>query len=399
MGATRCFVRGQRLAANDQLEEALQTFEQALARRPRMAGARLHYALALSAAERLDEAIAEMHQAIEIEPHNAVLPMFLGLILFDHADYEEAQTWCEKSLQLDPQQLRAQALLALIDLAEGRIARGYERLQQPQKTALTVLERLALKCGLRPPPLLYQQSSSMWQSRLLLVVETHLIQAGDSAPRLAEQLVCESPQAQALQHAGVVDRALTRGVLAVMRLYYRLRYASQPARRTLWLRYAQAEQAYFLAQPDEAAAAYTQLLPNFPDPARLEQRLYDIAYAQGDLKRAWRHWRRWVETAAPQLSALDQLQQAELQYQAGDYDGVTATLEHITSLPWRDFRVPYYEGLCRLHTGAKREAQRCFVEAARRLNDNAVGMRLDALYQLHQAQTGSSAAEQASQVP
>ena len=399
MGASRFLVQGQRLAARDQLDEALHAFEQALARRPRMAGARLHYALALSAAGRLDEAIGEMHQAMAIEPHNAVLPMFLGLILFDHADYAGAQTWCEKSLELDPQQLRAQALLALIDLAEGRIAHGYERLQQPQKTTLTALERLALKCSLRPPPPLYQQSSSMWQSRLLLVVETHLMQAGEQAPTLAKQLLHESPQAQALDHVGAVDRALTRGVIAIMRLYYRLRYASQPAQRELWLRYAQAEQAYFLAQSNEAADAYERLLPHFPDPSRLEQRLYDIAYAQGDFKRAWRHWRRWVKTASPKLSALDQLQQAELQYQIGDYDGVKTTLEHITSLPWLDFRVPYYQGLCHLRTGAKREAQRCFAEAARRLNDNVVGVRLDALHQLRQAQPDAPAAEQPSRAP
>ncbi|ETX04098.1 MAG: hypothetical protein ETSY2_30780, partial [Candidatus Entotheonella gemina] len=153
MRASRCFVQGQRLAANGQLDEALNAFEQALAWRPQMTGVHLHYALALSDADRLDEAVSAMHKAMAIEPLNAVLPMFLGLILFDHADYPGAQSWCEQALILDPQQLRAQALLALVDLAEGRVARGYEQLQQSQSPSLSMLERLAFKCGMRQPPL------------------------------------------------------------------------------------------------------------------------------------------------------------------------------------------------------------------------------------------------------
>lgn len=395
MRASRFFVQGQRLAANDQLDEALSAFEQALARRPQMAGAHLHYALALSAAERLDEAVSAMQKAMAIAPHNAVLPMFLGLILFDHADYAGAQSWCEQSLTLNPQQLRAQALLALIDLAEGRVARGYERLQQSQSPSLSMLEQLALKCGMHQPPRLYQQASSMWQSRLLFVVESHLMRAGSGVPTLAEQLIHDSPQAQAMRSANVVDRVLTPCMITLMRLCYRLRYASQPAQRDMWLRYAQAEAAYFSAQPDTATEAYEKLMPEFPQPQRLDQRLYEIAYTQGDLQRAWKHWRRWADTAAPNLSPLDWLQQAELQYQVGDYEGTQATLEHITALPWHDFRIPYYKGLCHLQAGARREARRCFVETTRRLNPNIVGVRLDALHRLHPAQSSSPVADPA----
>ncbi len=117
MRASRFFVQGQQLAANDQLDEALNAFEQALARRPHMAGVHLHYAFALSNANRLDEAVAAMQNAMAIEPRNAVLPMFLGHILFDHANYPGARSWCEQALALNPQQLRARALLGLIDLA------------------------------------------------------------------------------------------------------------------------------------------------------------------------------------------------------------------------------------------------------------------------------------------
>ncbi|WP_089944488.1 tetratricopeptide repeat protein [Candidatus Entotheonella palauensis] len=390
MRASRCFVQGQRLAANGQLDEALNAFEQALAWRPQMTGVHLHYALALSDADRLDEAVSAMHKAMAIEPLNAVLPMFLGLILFDHADYPGAQSWCEQALILDPQQLRAQALLALVDLAEGRVARGYEQLQQSQSPSLSMLERLAFKCGMRQPPLLYQQASSMWQSRLLLVIESHLMRAGDGVPTLADRLIHDSPQAEALQHVNIVDRILTPCVMTLIRLSYRLRYAAQPTRRDMWLRYAEAEEAYFTAQPDTAVDIYEQLMPDFPEPQRLEQRLYEIAYARGDFQRARTHWCNWSHLAEPDLGPLDRLQQAELQYQAGDYEGTKATLEQLTILPWSDFRVPYYEGLCHLRAGAKREAHRCFIETARRLNPNIVGVRLEELHRLHRAQPGPS---------
>ncbi len=395
MSASRFFVQGQRLAANDQLDEALMAFEQALARQPQMVGAHLHYALALSDADRLDEAAAAMHKAMTIDTQNAVLPMFLGQIFFDHADYPSAQSWCEKALALNPQQLRARALIALIDLAEGRVAQGYERLQQSQSPSLSITERLVLKCGLRQPPLLYQQASSMWQSRLLLVVESHLMRAGNSTPTLADRLIHDSPQAQAIQPVNVVDRVLTPCIMTIVRLCYRFRYASQPTQRDMWLRYAEAEEAYYLAQPDTAIEVYEKLIPDFPEPQRLEQRLYEIAYAQGDFKRAWQHWRSWTSKSESEISPLDRLQQAELQYQVGDYEGAKATLEQMTTLPWRDFRVPYYEGLYHLRAGAKREAHRCFVEATRRLNPNIVGVRLDELHRLHQAQSGSSVADPA----
>lgn len=282
MRASRCFVKGQELAANDQLDEALITYEQALALRPRMAGARLHYALALSEADRLDDAVSAMHEAIAGDPQNAVLPMFLGQILFDHADYPGAQSWCEQSLTLDPQQLRSRALIALINLAQGRVAQGYDQLQQTQSPSLTVTERIVLKCGIRQPPVLYQQASSMWQSRLLLVVESHLMHAGSTAQTLADQLIQDSPEAEAMQHPHVVDRIITPPVMALIRLWYRLRYASQPSQHDMWLRYARAEEAYYLAQPDVAANAYQELMPHFPEPPRLEKRLYEMAYAQGD---------------------------------------------------------------------------------------------------------------------
>lgn len=398
MRASRCFAQGQDLAANGQLDEALIAFEEALAQRPQMPGAHLHYALALSEADRPDDAVSAMQKAIESNPQNAVLPMFLGQILFDHADYPGAQSWFEQSLAHNPQQLRSRAYLALVDLAQGRVAQGYEQLQQTQSPSLSTLERWVLTCGIRQPPVLYQQASSMWQSRLLTVVESHLMRLGNAAQTLADQLIPNSPEAEAIKNPHAVDRVLTPCVMAVFRLWYRLRYSSQPNQRDMWLRYADAEEAYYTAQPDIAVAAYEALMPAFPEPERLEQRLYEIAYAQGDFNRAWPHWQRWADDAETKLSALDQLQQAELQYQVGDYEGAKTSLDQMTTLPWRDFRVPYYQGLDHLRTGAMREARRCFTETARRLNPDIAGLRLDELHRLHQAQANASVAPPSHQV-
>ena len=181
--------------------------------------------------------------------------------------------------------------------------------------------------------------------------------------------------------------------MMVVRLSYRLSYASKPAQRDLWLRYAQAEAAYFSAQPDTATAIYEQLIADFPEPQRLEQRLYELAYAQGDFQRAWKYWQQWLDNSGADLGPLDQLQQAELQYQVGDYQGTKATLEQMTALPWRDFRIPYYTGLCHLQAGARRDAKRCFIETTRRLNPDIVGIRLTDLYRLHQVQPCPSAAK------
>ncbi|PON18328.1 hypothetical protein C2W62_08470 [Candidatus Entotheonella serta] len=76
MRASRFFVQGQQLAANDQLDEALNAFEQALARRPHMAGVHLHYAFALSNANRLDEAVAAMQNAMAIGREIPCCPCF-----------------------------------------------------------------------------------------------------------------------------------------------------------------------------------------------------------------------------------------------------------------------------------------------------------------------------------
>ncbi len=386
MRATWLFAQAQRLSAQDRIDEALAAFEQVLALWPRSAGVHLHWALALSEAARVEEAVHAMHQAMALQPRQAVLPLFLGQILFDHARYAEASAWCQQAVARNPQQQRSLALLALIDMARGHLASGCQRLQQPQRISLTIEERLALRCGLRQPPPLHQQNSSMWQSRLLLVVESYLLQHEPTARTLASQLVEASPESQDAQTVSAMDRRLTHGVMGLTRLMYRLRYANRPAQRNAWLLYAKAEEAMYLGQFAEAVQLYKQLNHTFPARHRVEERLYEIAYLRGDFRRALQHWRCLADTngSSSVFNEAEALQQGELQYQVGDYEGAAATLARITTRQWRDYRLPYYQGLCHLRTGAVRAARRCFAEAVSLINPAITTRRLDELHRVAQ---------------
>jgi tetratricopeptide (TPR) repeat protein len=378
MRAARLFAHAQQLTAQDCIDEALAVFDTLLLQRPPSAGVYLHWALALSEAARLDAAVHAMHQAMALEPHNAVLPMFLGQILFDHAAYAEARMWCGRSLDLNPHQLRAAALLGLIDLASGDVTTGYQRLQQSQSPSPSWVEQIALWCGVRQPPTLSQQTSSIWQSRLLLVVETALRQY-PTAQTLAAQLAAQEPV-----HITSVDRLLTQGVLGMQRCFYRLRYHAQPERRDAWLLYTQAEQAYYLGQMEEAVRCYEQLDAGFPARQQIEYHLYDMAAVQGDFHRALTHWRRYLKAESESQEATGEaaLVLGELQIQVGDFTAAAASLAQATSMLWRDYRLPYYQGLCHLHAGATRRARLAFAEAVSRLHPDIATLRLDELHRL-----------------
>jgi hypothetical protein len=65
--------------------------------------------------------------------------------------------------------------------------------------------------------------------------------------------------------------------------------------------------------------------------------------------------------------------------------------------PWRDYRVPYYQGLCHLHQGARREARRCFAAATDMINPDLITLRLEELYRV--AQVLKPASEARASVP
>lgn len=385
MRAARLFTQAQRLTAQDQLDEALAAFDRILEARSPTAGIYLHQALALSEAARLEEAMQAMHQAIALEPHNAVLPMFLGQILFDHTHYSEARTWCENALALNPQQLRATALCGLIDLATGDVNTGYQRLQCSQSPTPTLSTRLAHGCRMQAPPTVAQQSSSIWQSRLLLVVETAL-QPYPAARTLVAQLLELEPGPEPVN---IVDRLLTHGIMALQRGFYGLRYATQPDTRTLWWRHLEAEKAYYLNQFETAIPLYHQLKSHLPEPSQIDHRLYEMAAAQGNFRLALTHWQLYLDATASSrdLTGEEALVLAELQLQVSDVSGAATTLASSPAPQWKDYRHPYYQGLCQLHTGATRAARRSFAVAASYLHPDIATLRLHELHRVTQPLT------------
>ena len=387
--------RAQRLVVAGKINEALVLFERAGTLPKPSAGLYLHWALALSEAGRLDEAVQAMQQALTLQPSNAVLPMFLGQIFFDHAEYTQAQTWCERALELDAQQWRSAAFLALIALARGDIPQGYQALQTPYTFSASALDRLALRLRLCHPPTLAQQISAAWQSRLLLAVESYLLQHAAQAHTLTQQLFHAESEAQAHQRISWVDRLFTRSVMQCRRMLCYLRYATQPSRKTAALLYVQAEEAYYLGHLETAAALYRRIGKVLPVQDIIQQRLGDIAYEQGDYTQALAALRHCIgqETPLDDLDAWTVMMLGELCYHTGDYQQAFKALTHAAArpVPPQDYKLTYYLGLCKLRSGARREARTYFTQAVQLLNPDIASLRLHEAYRVSQHQAGQPA--------
>jgi tetratricopeptide (TPR) repeat protein len=389
--AARLFSRGQKLVAQDTLEAALDAFSEALTIRPRAAGLHLHRALALAEACRLQEAVVAMQQAMAQQPTNPVLPMFLGQIYLDHAEYTQAKTWCERALALNPYNTHTLALRSLTDMALGKIVQGYQCLKHPPPLPITRLERGLLRCLKSGPPSLLHLTNAACQSRLLLFVEAYLLPQGKQARTLAQQLVETSarPVASSRTHKCItaLDRLCTHGILGIKQLYIRLRYAGQPASRTVWLRQTDAEKAYYLGQTATALSLYTQLLQQAPDCLVARQQAFELCYEQGDFCHALQHFRRLVTQRAPAATsdAWQSFVYGELLCQQGQHHEAAACLTQALTLGVQDYRLFYYLGLCCLRAGARREALRRFAQAVRMLNPGITELRLDEMYRVSQS--------------
>ncbi|HEY7490868.1 MAG TPA: tetratricopeptide repeat protein [Candidatus Tectomicrobia bacterium] len=389
--AERLFSRGQTLVAQDNLEAALAAFSEALTLRPCASGMRLHWALALAAAGRLQEAVEAMQQAITQQPTNPVLPMFLGQIYLDHAEYTQAQTWCERALALNPHNIHALALHSLTDMALGKIDQGYQCLKHEPLRPRTKLERTLLRCRKGSPPSLLHLTNAACQSRLLLFVETYLLQQGKQARTLSQQLRQTSARPAALSQTykclAALDRLFTHGVLGIKQLCIRLRYVGQPNPRTFWLRQTDAEKAYYLGQTEDALRLYTQLLQQEPDCHIVRQQAFELCYEQGDFRHALEHLQRLV-TQRPATATPDARQafvHGELLYRQEQYHKAASCLAQAMTLGVQDYKLFYYLGLCHLRAGARREAHRRFAQAVRLLNPGIIELRLDELYRVSQS--------------
>jgi tetratricopeptide (TPR) repeat protein len=376
------FRRGQKLAARGHFDEAIAAFAQAQGLRPRAAGIYLHHALALAETSRWPEAVPALQQAMALQPTNPVLPMFLGRIYLDHADYANAALWCARALALRPTNCHALALQALIALASGQIQQGFQRLQQPLPLPVSALERGFLWCSRSRVPTLLQQANAALQGRVLLHVETFLLQYGAPARTLAQQLLDPSAthndETFANRLLTTLDRCLARGIMSMQRLYIILRYAFQPAKRTLHLRFLQAEDAVCHGQAATAQALYTQVAQQDPDMPYVQERLCEVCYMQGKFREALRHLRRLLKQLPDpdQPSAELAVLLGELLCQVGQYQEAGATLVKAGTSTTRDYRLWYYLGLYQLQAGTPWVAQRSFIQAVQQLNPDIAALRL-----------------------
>jgi predicted Zn-dependent protease len=326
--------------------------------------------------------VLALQQAMALQPTNPVLPMFLGRIYLDHTDYANAAFWCARALALSPTNCHALALQALIALAGGQIQQGFQHLQQLLPLPVSALERGFLWCSRSRVPTLLQQANAALQGRVLLHVETFLLQHGAPARTLAEQLLDPSatPNDETFTDRllTMLDRCLTRGIMSLQRLCIRLRYAFQPAKRTLHLRFLQAEDAACHGQAATAQALYTQVAQQAPDMPYVQERLCEVCYTQGKFREALRHLRRLLK----QLPDPDQpgaelaVLLGELLCQIGQYQEAGAALAKAGTSSARDYRLWYYLGLCQLQAGTPRVAQHSFIQAVQQLNPDIVALRL-----------------------
>jgi tetratricopeptide (TPR) repeat protein len=376
------FRRGQRLAAQEHFDEAVKAFTQAQELRPGAAGIYLHRALALAEMSRWSEAVLALQQAMALQPANAVLSMFLGRIYLDCSDYIKAAFWCARALALRPTNGHALALQALIELASGQIQQGLQRLQQPLPLPVSRLERGFLWCSRSRVPTLLQQANAALQGRVLLHVETFLLQHGAPAHTLAQQLLASSATHDDTTFADRLltrlDWCLTRWIMSIRRLGSTLRYAFQPTNRALHLCFLQAEDAAYHSQAATAQALYTQVAQQAPDMPYIQERLCEICYIQGKFREALRHLRRLIK----QLPDPDQpgaelaVLLGELLCQVGQYQQASATLTKVSTSATRDYRLWYYLGLCQLQAGTPQVARRSFVRAVQQLNPDIATLRL-----------------------
>src|SRR5262245_37467624 len=274
------FRRGQKLGAQGDVEEAIEVLKKGEDLRPSAADIPLHRSLALAETSRWPEAVLALQQAMTLQPANPVLPMFLGRIYLDHADYANAALWCARALALSPTNCHALALQALIELAHGQLQQGFQSLQQPLPLPVSALERGFLWFSRSRIPTLLQQANAALQGRVLLHVETFLFQHGAQPRTLAQQLFDTSAphndETFTDRLLTTLDRCLTRGIMSIQRLCILLRYAFQPAKRTLHLRFLQAEDAACHGQAATAQALYTHVAQQDPNIPYVQERLCEV---------------------------------------------------------------------------------------------------------------------------
>lgn len=384
--AERLFAYGQQLARQERFEEALSVYDRALTARPDTPGILLHKALALAELGRQDEAVAAMHQAMALQPANPVLPMFLGQIRFDQGDHEATRTYSQRALELSPSNMHAYTLLALADLSQGHIAAGYGRLVAPVPGQISGwTSRLVRGLGIRLPPLV-QEANAMLQSRLLLVIETYLLEYARKGRSLAEQLRGLEERGVGYRLLSAIDLGITKGIVLVRRLATELVTLGRPAKRAVRLTRLAADEAYYLGHAEAAQAHYGALPPELRKDAVVQERLHDLCYQRGDFRAALRHLQR-LEVAPSKHGHLPtwyNRQLGELWYVNGRHDKAAMALTEALEDGDREYKTFYYLALCTLRRGETEPARRLLARAVQQLHPDLVRLRLDEMHRVHQ---------------
>jgi tetratricopeptide (TPR) repeat protein len=381
--AERLFSRGQRYAVQQRFDEACQAFERAVSLQPDRAGFLFHWARALADTGRLPEAHAAMLRAMQVQPTNPVLPLCLAQMYFDHADYAAMHVWSEQAARLNPENPHVVALQALSALATGEVEQGYQLFQQPLALDPHCLEARILRAAKRPIPSVLSQCSASMQSRVLWVAEAYLMQHPAQARSLFQQLAaCPDREMSSASYRVMValDRVCTRVCMGSQRLYIRLRYANHEE-RSQRLQWVAAAEAYYLGDTATALSHYTALLAQLPEHEGLNDRLFELYYEHGDASRALQYLRRLIgPTQEP--TAWQALCLGELLYQTGQWSEAALYVERAATLHLRDYKVPYYQGLCSMHGASAGQVRQYFTQAVRRLNPGLCAMRLEEVYRV-----------------
>ena len=116
----RLFSRGQRLLARGSFEDAIQSFDRAIASDSSYAHIYLYKALALAELERYDQAVAQIDEATRLNSRNFVFSLYLGCIHFDERRLDAAATAFRQAASLDPGNTLVSSYQLLTEYVSGR---------------------------------------------------------------------------------------------------------------------------------------------------------------------------------------------------------------------------------------------------------------------------------------
>lgn len=115
----RLFSKGQRLLARGCFEDAIQSFDRAIASDSRYAHIYMYKALALAELEKYDEAVAQIEEATRLDSPNFVFSMYLGCIHFDERRFDSAAAAFRQAASLAPDNSLVSSYQLLTEYVRG----------------------------------------------------------------------------------------------------------------------------------------------------------------------------------------------------------------------------------------------------------------------------------------